>query len=264
LTSFNKKLYIYCFVFLPKPFTDMPFIIKSSQAKQFSLLDWEEIDIKKIYDYRRDFKTRHTKLKKRGLDFTNETKHVLVDTEVFNTLIQSAATGHYLVVQYLCQAKDRGFKDLTIALCIRRKRTVEPDDIPESLVFWADGREVTQSDLKKGAESYIGRKKKIKDEIGIPDYESDTKGRAHLITQTMKKVVQKMHDDNEVTGANGLKYYKHFYAYFILDSKLGSKALSVAFAVSEITTELRTLVKSDWVRDPPVAYDHGTACCPIG
>ncbi|WP_157505267.1 hypothetical protein [Dyadobacter beijingensis] len=81
----------------------------------------------------------------------------------------------------------------------------------------------------------------------------------------MKKVVQKMFKDNEVLQANGQKEYKPFYGYFILDTTLGQKPLSIAFAVSEITAELETTkTDGDWVTDPPVAYDHGTACCPIG
>lgn len=55
----------------------------------------------------------------------------------------------------------------------------------------------------------------------------------------MKKVVEKMHEDNEVSEANALEVQKPSYVYFIPDSKLGAKALNVAFAVSKITTELR-------------------------
>ncbi|GGM82522.1 hypothetical protein GCM10010967_12760 [Dyadobacter beijingensis] len=74
----------------------MPFIIRSSQAKQLGILDWDEIDIGIIYKYRKEFKSPHNKLRDRGLDFTNETKSVAIDALRFNELIQSAEVGHYL------------------------------------------------------------------------------------------------------------------------------------------------------------------------
>ncbi|WP_041735512.1 hypothetical protein [Dyadobacter fermentans] len=147
----------------------------------------------------------------------------------------------------------------------KEKKIIGRDDTAKSKIYWADGREVTTGDLKIGKDSYLGRRKKIVNDLHIPDFQSDREGRAHLITRDMKKVVQKMYDDNEVFQANGQKEYKPFYAYFILDDVLGEQTLSVVFAVSEITTELEvTKIDGEWVDDPPVAYDHGTACCPIG
>ncbi|WP_188933264.1 hypothetical protein [Dyadobacter endophyticus] len=154
-----------------------------------------------------------------------------------------ANKGKYFVTQFICNEKglasNPDFAELRLGFCVktRRKNKGKHDSIVSVIDRNSSGRNLTRASLKKGISNFLSRKRFIFDDHQNELFEAALLGRAHLI------------DDDLL---NFFSTTDKLYAYFIIDSQ----GLSIAFwQESELFKEWADIVK---------AYDHGTACCPIG
>jgi len=208
-----------------------------------------------LTNYRNTFTSRHSNLARVGgnFDYKSDFEEISLRTDFFNGLIQNPEyLGHYLVAHYMCDSGNNHFKNLKVALCIKRKISAEVDEIL-SPIYDTMGNEIPFHIFLDSTKNYGERLKEIKKHVG--DFNYDRQGRAHKIIPTMTKVVQAIFKRNSVRNeVDGSVHIKDMYLYYIVDKKLENRpTISVAFADSRIVFPLVE----------PEAYDHGTACCPI-
>lgn len=237
----------------------MPFIIRKNAQIVKTAGDWQPIPIDEVRRYRKLFVERHQRLLRipAPMDLQRDFLSLTIDFKFFNTLVQQAAIGHYLVAHFVCDPEDRGFENIDIALCIKEKGTDGLKDRIVGKIFNSKGMVITEEAFCKARGNYNARLQQIL--RGSGEFANDRKGRAHEVTEEMQTRVNEM----------GLVDDK-VYIYFIVDDHLqGADSISVVFADSEINFEtIESLVDKGVVMSGLSiifdAYDHGTACCPIG
>lgn len=234
----------------------MPFIISKELADKVGFIqDWTEI-WRNLSDYQSSFSARHENLRVHyHLDFGSDCNPIELDLQFFYDLIRCPEyTGHYLVAQYVCDSGANGYKNLGIVLCVKRLRNEgEEEDEIISPIFKPNGDIVADFDFLKWICNYIKRRLVIAN-AGNGDFKWDREGRAHKIGDGMRATVAAIIKDRPYDDQGRLK---PMYLYFVIDSPpQENPTISVAFA-SDLLSDLL-------VAGPPVAYDHGTACCPIG
>ena len=217
---------------------------------------WLPISQKKLAEYRLDFASRHRKLisdnpNSPDLNFESDIDTpILLNMKFFNTLIQQATLKHYFVAHFICDAADKNYKNLNIAICIKEKGAgVNGNDEIRGKIYDVSGKLLEYNEFNQLRKNYDGRRKLISSNSTA--FSSDREGRAHEITESMQLVVNKIALKTE-----------YMYVYFILDDyNEVKKNLSVAFSPVESTlTNISLELAFD---DDGDAYDHGGACCPI-
>lgn len=226
----------------------MPFIIDSQEyvKKNTALPTWDELDYEDFKHYRRKFRKRHDGL--RGcaqIDYAFETKAFEIPKGTLD-LLKSEIPNYknmYFVAQFMSNEKrstsSPDFAGLRLGFCVKTRR-IKPDPVDfinHVIKMDSSGNALDRVSLTKGVSNFIDRKRFIFDTHKNELFEEDRLGRAHLI------------DDNLLgffaTAVN-------LYAYFIIDNQ----GLSIAFSQGkDIDKKWTAAIK---------AYDHGTACCPIG
>lgn len=238
----------------------MPFIIRKTSQTVKTKGSWKLIPIEDLRRYRKLFVERHQKLitQPNSLDFRDDFLSLTIDFNFFNTLVQQAQIGHYLVVHFVCDPSEQNFKNLDVALCIKEKGGNGPGkDKIVGKIYTSEGKVITEDVFCKARGNYNDRLKLIA--ASSADFANDRKGRAHEITEEMKVKVDEMGQETDTV-----------YIYFIIDNYLnGQETISVVFSDTEINFEIPAILveKSIMAADLDKifdAYDHGTACCPIG
>lgn len=224
----------------------MPFLTPSISGHLKSIGNFKIIPWIDLQRYRADFRNRVIRLKdNNGIDHLSDLRAIELDIEAFNQLIQNAANGDYLVAQYYCDSERNKDKNLNVALCIKRRIAGSDDKIIDNKVIDSFGTTMEEDFFKDITRFYLGRRDRIKATLNR-EFDFDKEGRAHLIDDDLKEIVRLLH-----------KSGNNLFLYFILDDKLDNKkTLSVVFADQKIKFK-------EFFFGDPVAYDHGTACCPI-
>ncbi|GGH36603.1 hypothetical protein GCM10007423_29010 [Dyadobacter endophyticus] len=237
----------------------MPFIIRKNAQIVKTAGDWQPIPIDEVRRYRKLFVQRHQDLLTgpTPMNLQRDFLSLTIDFKFFNTLVQQATIGHYLVAHFVCDPVDNGFENINLAFCIKEKDTAGVKDRIVGKIYNSQGLIITEDAFCKARGNYNGRLQQILK--SSTQFANDRKGRAHEITEEMKTRVNEM----------GLVDDK-VYIYFIVDDHLpGADSISVLYSDSEINFEtIEALVEKGVVMSGLSiifdAYDHGTACCPIG
>jgi hypothetical protein len=237
----------------------MPFIIRKNAQIAKTAGHWQPIPIDEVRHYRKLFVERHQRLLTgpTPMNLQNDFLSLTVDFRFFNTLVQQATIGHYLVAHFVCDPADQGFENIDLAFCIKEKGTGGSNDRIVGKIYTSQGLIIAEDVFCKARGNYNGRLQQILRSSN--EFANDRKGRAHEVTEEMKTKVNEM----------GLVDDK-VYIYFIVDDHLpGADSISVLYSDSEINFEtIEALVDKGVVTSGLSAifdaYDHGTACCPIG
>lgn len=224
----------------------MAFIINRNKYVGAPTPTWVELDYDDFKYYRRLFSRRHD-----GLDDCGKVDHIL-EKEGFK-IFQEAVDilkmeipkhpGKYFVAQFMCNERGEeekaDFSGLRLGFCIKERRINrgKQDHIKVVIKKDSSGNDINKAGLKKGVSNFLHRKRFIFDDHENELFEADGLGRAHLIDADL---------------INFFSTADKLYGYFIIDNQ----GLSIAFSqVKDVDVEWLDIVQ---------AYDHGTACCPIG
>jgi hypothetical protein len=224
----------------------MPFIINCNKYVGTPTPTWDELDYEDFKYFQSLFGRRHTGLAAcAAIDYIMESKGFEISEGAVTALKREIPInqGKYFVAQFMCNEKglasNPDFAELRLGFCIKTRRKNKGKQDPIKVVIDKDssGKNLTRAGLKKGVSNFLGRKRFIFDDHENELFESDRLGRAHLIDEDL---------------INFFSTTTKLYAYFIIDNQ----GLSIAFSQEEdVDKEWLEIVK---------AYDHGTACCPIG
>ncbi|MEO6686160.1 MAG: hypothetical protein ABIN24_09350, partial [Dyadobacter sp.] len=136
----------------------MPFLIsKEVLNKIASLADCQKIELDDVINYRHRFIGRNDRLHQaRGLDYSADLREIAINTDFFCKLLLNADEGHYFVAQYYCSDKSNDYKDLSIALCVKRKRIYpeQDDEVINNMFYDISGAPITKEDFYQLCENY--------------------------------------------------------------------------------------------------------------
>jgi hypothetical protein len=224
----------------------MPFLVLTNQSKiklasPSSGISWS--DLKR---YRENLEKRvHSVRITNGLDHTADLRAIPVSPTALKALVDGAGNGDYLVGHYYCEPKGNRYSNLNIALCIKKRRTAEADDeIVNNFVIDTQGKQITNYLTVFG--HYKDRRQEILDSKKTDEFDADKEGRAHLIDINLRNTIYLLCEARDI-----------LYLYFILDEDGpgNKKNLSVVLVDREVVFENQS--------NGPIAYDHGTQCCPL-
>jgi hypothetical protein len=224
----------------------MPFLVITNQSKIKLASPGSGISWPDLKRYRENLEKRvHSVRITNGLDHTADLRAIPVSPAALKALIDRADDGDYLVGHYYCESKGNRYASLNAALCIKKKRTTEPDDeIVDNFVIDTQGNQIANYLTIFG--HYKDRRQEILDSKKTDEFDADKEGRAHLIDINLRNTIDLLRDARDI-----------LFLYFILDEDgpVNKKNLSIVLADREIVFENQS--------NGPIAYDHGTQCCPL-
>lgn len=224
----------------------MPFLVLTNQPKLRLTSPTSGISWPDLKRYRENLEHRVDSVRNtNGLDHTTDLRAIPVSPAALKNLIASAQDGDYLVGHYYCEPKDNLYTNLNVALCIKKKRTTGSDDeIVNKFVIDNQGNRINDYLTLFG--HYKDRRQDIVNSGRTNEFDADKEGRAHLIDTNLRYTIDLLCDARAT-----------LYLYFILDEDGpgSTKNLSVVLADREVNFETES--------NGPIAYDHGTQCCPL-